>query len=128
MTGRYPDELNALAISTRLNELCVREFMGDAQGTSKEEAQKKLMANKEALKKLIDKTMPVAAAATFYDTLVQGNKDPAYYGKTVTPKDADTVLLRWKLSDKEYRVIFGDLHAETVSPEKLAELEKTLAK
>ena len=44
------------------------------------------------------------------------------------PKDADRVLLRWKLSDKEYRVIFGDLHAETVSPERLAELEKALTK
>ena len=38
------------------------------------------------------------------------------------------VLLRWKVSENEYRVIFGDLHAETVSPEKLAELEKALPK
>jgi hypothetical protein len=36
--------------------------------------------------------------------------------------------MRWKVSDKEYRVIFGDLHAETVTPEKLAELEKALPK
>ena len=43
-------------------------------------------------------------------------------------KDTGKVLLRWKVSDKEYRVIFGDLHAETVSPEKLAELEKALPK
>jgi hypothetical protein len=64
----------------------------------------------------------------FYNGLVQDKKDPAYYGKTVTPKDADKVLLRWKVSDSKYRVIFGDLHAETVSPEKLAELEKVLPK
>jgi hypothetical protein len=51
-----------------------------------------------------------------------------YYGNVVTPKDADKVLMRWKLSDNEYRVIFGDLHAETVSPERLAELEKSLPK
>jgi hypothetical protein len=38
--------------------------------------------------------------------LVTNKKDPAYYGKTVIPKDADKVLLRWKLSDSEYRVIF----------------------
>jgi len=55
-------------------------------------------------------------------------KDRAYYGKTVTPKDADKVLVRWKVSDKEYRVIFGDLHAQTVTAEKLAELEKVLPK
>ena len=38
------------------------------------------------------------------------------------------VLLRWKVSENEYRVVFGDLHAETVSPEKLAELERALPK
>ena len=47
---------------------------------------------------------------------------------SLTPKDADKVLLRWKVSDKEYRVIFGDLHTQTVTAEKLAELEKTLPK
>jgi len=57
-------------------------------------------------------------------------KDQAYYGETVTPTDADKVLWRWrwKVSDNEYRVIYGDLHAETVTPEKLAELEAGLPK
>jgi len=64
----------------------------------------------------------------FYEDLVTNKKDPVYYGKTVTAKDADKVLMRWKVSDNEYRVVFGDLHAETVSPEKLAELEKALPK
>jgi len=36
--------------------------------------------------------------------------------------------MRWKITDNEYRVIFGDLHAETVTPEKLAELEAALLK
>jgi hypothetical protein len=36
--------------------------------------------------------------------------------------------MRWKVSDNEYRVIYGDLHAETVTPEKLAELEAGLPK
>jgi hypothetical protein len=36
--------------------------------------------------------------------------------------------MRWKVSDNEYRVIFGDLHAETVTTENLAELEKTSPK
>jgi hypothetical protein len=64
----------------------------------------------------------------FYGLLQGDKKDPAYYGKTVTPKDTDKVLMRWKVSDNEYRVIYGDLHAETVTPEKLAELEKALPK
>ncbi len=78
--------------------------------------------------KLVDFWMPIRGLGRFYDMLAQDGKDPAYYGKTVTPKDADKVLMRWKVSDKEYRVIFGDLHAETVSPERLAELEKALPK
>ena len=48
------------------------------------------------------------------------------YGEFVTPKDADLVLMRWKVSDNEYRVIFGDRHAETVTVEVLEELEKEL--
>jgi hypothetical protein len=36
--------------------------------------------------------------------------------------------MRWKVSDKEYRVIFGDLHTQTVTAEKLAELEAALPK
>jgi outer membrane lipoprotein-sorting protein len=128
MTDRYPDELNGRAISAKLEDLFVREYMGDVQGTSQEEALKKLMADKEVAKKWLDKTIPVTTALMFYNTLVQSNKAPAYYGKTVTPEDGERVLLRWKVSDTEYRVIFGDLHAETVSPEKLAELEKVLPK
>jgi len=76
----------------------------------------------------LDAEKPIFRLMWFYVRLVQDKKDPAYYGKTVTPKDADKVLMRWKVSDNEYRVIFGDLHAETVSPEKLAELEAALSK
>jgi hypothetical protein len=36
--------------------------------------------------------------------------------------------MRWKVSDNEYRVIFGDLHTQTVTAEALANLEKNLPK
>jgi hypothetical protein len=49
--------------------------------------------------------------------------DVAYYGRTVGPNDKNNVLLRWKLDDSRYQVIFGDLHAETVTLERLHELE-----
>jgi hypothetical protein len=78
----------------------------------------------EKLDRVSEAGKPVLRLIWFYVGLVQEKKDPAYYGKTVTPKDADKILVRWKLSDNEYRVIFGDLRTETVSPEKLAELEK----
>ncbi len=77
---------------------------------------------------LVEALLPMRCFTAFYAGLRFDKKDPAYYGKTVTPKDVDKVLLRYKVSDNEYRVIFGDLHAETVSPEKLAELEKTQPK
>lgn len=82
----------------------------------------------EKANRLVEALMPMRCFTAFYAGLRFDKKDPAYYGETVTPKDADKVLLRWRLSDSEYRVIFGDLHAETVSPEKLAELERNLPK
>ena len=76
--------------------------------------------------KKMDALRPMRFLNKFY--LGLASKDSAYYGKTVTPKDADKVLMRWKVSDNEYRVIFGDLHAETVTAEALAKLEETLPK
>ena len=98
----------------------------------KKEAQKYLESGSVSYEKLSEdektrqnrELMTMLVVVAFYNDLVDENKDPVYYGKTVAPKDGDKVLMRWKLSDNEYRVIFGDLHAETVSPEKLAELEK----
>ena len=81
----------------------------------------------EKYKKLADITMPIGGLLSFYQTLVQGKKDPAYHGESVTPKDADLPLMRWKVSDNEYRVIFGDRHAETVTAEVLKELESKLS-
>jgi outer membrane lipoprotein-sorting protein len=46
-----------------------------------------------------------------------------YNGKTVTPQDATKVLVRWRLDDGDYRIIFGDLKTATVSPSRLRELE-----
>jgi hypothetical protein len=50
-------------------------------------------------------------------------RDVVYNGKTVGPKDKDKVLLRWKLDDGRYAVIYGDLHSETVTAERLKTLE-----
>ena len=80
----------------------------------------------EKYKKVSDITTPIGGLVAFYQTLIQGKKDPAYHGEFVTPKDADLVLMRWKISDNEYRVIFGDRHAETVTAEAMEELEKRL--
>lgn len=94
-----------------------------------EEKTKKIM---EFTKKITEFTAemmrPVQSLSIFYMTLVQEKKEPVYYGEVVGPADADKVLLRWKLLDTEYRVIYGNLTAETVSAEKLAELESQIPK
>ncbi len=61
--------------------------------------------------------------AQFFGTLQPEGKDPVYYGQTVTAADVDKVLLRWKLDNGQYRVIFGDLRIEDVGAARLAELE-----
>lgn len=86
------------------------------------------MSDQEKTRKTSEVILMAVVPNFFYKSLVGQGKEPAYYGETVEPDDTNKVLLRWKLSDSEYRVIFGDLHAETVSAEKLAELEKGLTK
>jgi outer membrane lipoprotein-sorting protein len=111
LAGDYPDNLGGRNFFKELAEL-----LGPTED----------LPPNEKYKKVSDVGMPIAALVSFYQKLVQDKKDPAYFGRFVTPKDADLLLLRWKLSDNEYRVIFGDLHAETVTAERLAELEKAL--
>jgi len=62
-------------------------------------------------------------AGVYYKKLVRLKKEPAYYGHSVTVEDAGAVLMRWKVSEDNYRVIFGDLSNADVSAEELAELE-----
>ena len=111
LAGEYPDNLGGETFFKELEALFAP--MRD-RGRS------------EKYTKLADITMPIGGLLSFYQTLIQGKKDPAYHGEFVTPKDSDLVLLRWKVSDNEYRVIFGDRHAETVTAEALEELEKKL--
>ena len=52
---------------------------------------------------------PVVMGLNRISLIQTHNPDSAYYGKTVGPNDKDKVLLRWKLDDGQYEVIFGDL-------------------
>ena len=47
-------------------------------------------------------------------SLVADEKEPVYYGDTVGPEDINEILLEWKESDTEKRVIYADLSAETI--------------
>jgi outer membrane lipoprotein-sorting protein len=57
------------------------------------------------------------------NSILRDNADAAYYGKAVGPGHKDKVLLRWKLPDGSYEVIYGDLRAEAVPSGRLRALE-----
>jgi hypothetical protein len=120
LLGKYPE------IITPFNVTILRSALEKSETPAamrlKEEI--KGLTDDEIGNKLVDFLMPLRGLARFCSKVNIANKDRVYYGKTVTLKDADKVLMRWKLSNNEYRVIYGDLHAETVTPEKLSELEK----
>jgi hypothetical protein len=126
LLGKYPDPEIITPFQVTVLRSALETSETPAALRLKEEI--KGLTEDEIGNKLADFLMPIRGLDKFYRCLQFDKKDPAYYGKTVTPKDADKVLMRWKVSDNEYRVIFGDLHAETVTPEKLAELEAPLPK
>ncbi|UCC96520.1 MAG: hypothetical protein JSW66_11830 [Phycisphaerales bacterium] len=82
------------------------------------------LSDEERKTRKLNEVLLLSAPIDFYETLVQENKDPVYYGETVGPDDVDKVLLRWKKDDSQYRVIFGDLNTKTITAEELAQLEK----
>jgi len=125
LLGKYPD-IDRLRNFFKTIQSALEKSETPAAVQLKEEL--KGLSEEGKTQRLSDATLPIRCLVRFYVLLQWDNKDPAHYGNTVTPKDADKVLMRWKVSDNEYRVIFGDLHAETVTSEKLAELEKGISK
>ena len=133
LTGKYPKTLNLLTLMQELGQGLGQELgkLKDSQSPASEQlrqASKQAQSEDEKAKKLVDMMKPVQSLMGFYMTLVKDKKEPVYYGESVGPGDVGLVLLRWKTSDNQYRVIFGDLTATNVTAEELAELEKALLK
>ena len=122
LIGRYPEELNLTILSTHLSEIT----HGDTPASKQFQEELEGLESEERSQKLMEIFMPIQGASAFYMLLVQDNKEPAYYGDIITPDDFDQLLMRWKVSEDQYRVIFGSLHAETVSAQVLEELEQSL--
>lgn len=117
-TGHYPEKLDTVTLMAVIKDIAKRTVAdGNQPGQGNLE---------QHTKDLVETLAPVMGIITFYTSLAHDQKHPAYYGDVVAPQDADQVLMRWQVSETEYRVIFGSLHVETVSAEALAELEKTL--
>jgi outer membrane lipoprotein-sorting protein len=139
MSGQYPKKIDMISLMREFTALNAGEGRAGARLKLKEEL-KQMAKGQDLTKAAITKTMearikarvtkrmemrrPVQSLGMFYMTLVGDDKEPVYYGETVGPDDADAVLMRWKVSDGQYRVVFGDLLTSDVTPEELAELEK----
>jgi len=114
LAGEYPDNLDTEILNKE-----ARKLIGLVRDSFEEIAD-----DEKKKKKLTGELISIMGSAFFYETLVEGEKNPAYYGQTVGPNDTNKVLLRWKLDEGRYRVIFGDLSIKNVTGEELAELEK----
>ena len=123
--GKYPSSLSAIKITGELGKALGAEAAKALAPKVKADANSKpTHEERDAMvREMSQKSMKVMGATLFYAKLVQEGKDAAYYGDKVTASDANAVLLRWKISDGLYRVIFGNLATENVSAERLAELE-----
>ncbi|MHC4569966.1 MAG: hypothetical protein ACYTE3_29950 [Planctomycetota bacterium] len=110
MDGRYPSSLTGM---TAVNEFVPVVRMKFAIEEPDEERRKEIEGN-------MPKLVLIGMA---YGSMVQDGNEPAYYGDKVTAEFPHAVLVRWKISDDVYRVVFGDLSIKDVTPEKLAELE-----
>jgi hypothetical protein len=106
--GKYPASLKTMTVAKAIAPALEKKFPPGSPKLSKE---------------LIARLMKVDMVGMMYTALEKDGKDPAYYGDKVSAESPEAVLFRWKINDDTYRVVFGDLRTEDVSPEKLAELE-----
>lgn len=115
LCGHYPKQANMMDVMQEITAVMFKQVPKERPGD---------MTETEVVTKFMETMRPVQSFALLYMTLVQDKKEPVYYGESVGPKDIGAVLMRWKNAENEYRVLFGDLSARTVTGEQLAELEK----
>jgi hypothetical protein len=62
----------------------------------------------------------------FYEDLANQGRDVVFYGENADPKDRHSILMHWKISNGDYRIIYNDLTARTVSPSALIRLQSRM--
>jgi len=120
LADKYPEDLNVMTLMQQVGKL------RNSQSPAAEQFRQKLEqaeSDEERIAAIMDLTQPIQSIGMFYMTLVQDGNDPAYYGDKVTPEFPHAVLMRWRTEGGNYRVVFGDLTVENVTPDDLAELE-----
>jgi len=114
LLGRYPKQVSIVDLMAEISPIMFERIKKDHP----EE-----MTETELETKMMEAILPVYPIGLFYMALVEDKKEPVYYGQTVGPNDVEAVLMRWKITDDTYRVIFGNLTVEDVTANELAELE-----
>ncbi len=118
--GSYPESLNMMTLMQKFSALEDTDNLTEAGRKLLEKMRlaTKTQDGQTDEQKVVKQTMeimkPVQSLAMFYMALVADKKEPVYHGATVGPDDFDAVLLEWKVSDNEKRVIYADLSAETI--------------
>ena len=125
--GEYPEKIDMASLVPSLMKK-MKELLENPQTeTAKAFAEEMKAAEKEgnniAAQQSQQKFVPITALAMFHMKLMQDKKDVAYFGETVTPADTDAVLMRWKLDNGQYRVIFGDLTVAEMAYDDLRQIE-----
>ena len=124
--GRYPEKIDdKMSLNREFFDTFVvrnRENLTDAGLKLKEELES--MDPEQSIPKAMKMSQSITWIGEFYKILVDNGNDPAYYGQMVGHEDTDAVLMRWKISDNEYRIIFGDLSVGNATAEELSKLEK----
>jgi hypothetical protein len=115
LAGRYPKQVSIVDLMQELSPIMFKHIKRDLPED---------VTDIELETKMNEAILPIQSLGMFYMTLVQDKKEPAYYGESVSPGDGDKVLMRWKVSDNEYRIIFGDLSVGNATAEELGELER----
>ena len=108
--GRYPSSLSTMTVA--------REIVGHLR--------RKLASSLSSgglPREIMEKLTKLEMVGQAYAALENGGKDPAYYGDKVTAEFSHAVLVRWKITDDRYRVVFGDLSKRDVTSDELARLE-----
>jgi outer membrane lipoprotein-sorting protein len=109
--GKYPSQMNAIAAVIEAQEGLRKTDTSGAE------------PNDQVQQERMNKVMKLQGPVIFFQKLIREGNEPVYHGDKVTAEFGDSVLMRWKVSDKQYRVIFGNLTVKTVSADELAALE-----
>jgi hypothetical protein len=106
--GRYPTSLDT---KSTLKEVETNKLGANLTNTPKSQKDQMLL--------------DIFFATVFYDKLNRENRGAQYHGDAVRRQDAGKVLVCWTESEDRYRVVFGDLTAETLSAAQFSQLAQS---